>query len=41
MQKRFALLKRLAEGPDWERYVVEAASKDALPAVETAGIQTL
>jgi len=24
MLKRFALIKRIAEGPDWERYVAEA-----------------
>ena len=26
MQQRFQLLKRLAEGPDWEQYVTEAAA---------------
>ena len=33
MLRRFDLLKRIAEGPDWERYIADA------PAVDDAGVR--
>lgn len=41
MQKRFQLLKRLAEGSDWERYIVTAPAMAAASplADEVSGIQ--
>ena len=41
MQKRFQLLKRLAEGSDWERYLVNSSKgADSSPlAEEVSGIQ--
>ena len=39
MQKRFQLLKRLAEDSDWERYIVTAPAAAAPLADEVSGIQ--
>ena len=33
--KRFQLLKRIAEGPDWERYLVSAPNSPSAPPLAT------
>jgi ligand-binding SRPBCC domain-containing protein len=43
MQQRFQLLKRIAEGPDWERYIVSAQTLTGTSplAAEVSRIQSL